>query len=457
MIRSAFFIVLTGIGIAIFYRGCCLLEQSREALQWPQAKGYVISSLLTIDHLPKFIDPRDDPARWYGAQVRYQYSVGDEEYISDRLAFQKGDSLDPKDALKVMNAYRRQHEVTVYYDPHDPGQAVLQPGYIGDIYIQFIVGAMVTLWGLYSFYTQPLRYSRGTGGFFDQGRIYQDQGKFEEAILEYNRAIKVNSSLALGYISRGNLHLQQKGIFEKLKFFEAGSAILSELIKKGVLMNVPLSEAPFGSFEFQAGEFGESLDKIKPLLLKLSQPVSIDELKDITSAVGWLNGSIKPFQIYATYVKINGISEDMLDLVPEAWGTLTDDELTELAFTVKGRKFKREILDFLYPQESPAKLRLNPDSDLKEDTVREIAKGDFNKIWSVLMQSQESWDLAIADFNQAIEIDPGNAAVYFSLANAYSGKKQYDKAWVNMQKAIDMGFKISPEIWEDMKKRGSLY
>lgn len=452
MIKNIFFIVITCIGIAVFYRGCCLLAQSREALHWPQTEGYVISSLLTINHLPKFIDPRDNPARWYGAQVQYKYTVGDQEYVSDRLAFQRGDTIDPKEALNVMNTYRSQHEVTVYYDPQDPKEAVLLPGYIGDIYIQFVIGAFVTFLGLISFYSQPYKYHREVGNFTDQGDIYQDQGKFEEALLEYTHAIKVNPNIALGYISRGNLYLQQKGAFAKLKFFEVGSGILSELIKNGVLENVPLSEVPFGSFEFQVGEFGGSLAQIKPLLAKLGR--SIDDLQDITGAVGWLNRSIKPYQIYATYVKINGMDEDVRGLLPEAWGTLTDDQLTELAFTDKGRKLKRAILNLFYPQEAPERLRLNPDTDLKEGTIREIAKGDFNKIWAILKQSQESWDKAIADFDQAIAIDPNYASVYFSLASAYSGKKQYDKAWVNMQKAIGMGFKVSPEIWENIKAKG---
>jgi tetratricopeptide (TPR) repeat protein len=187
----------------------------------------------------------------------------------------------------------------------------------------------------------------------------------------------------------------------------------------------------------------------------MGQSITTDELKNITDAVRWLNGSIKPFQIYAAYVKTNGISEDMRKLVPEAWGTLTNDQLSELAFSDKGKKLKRAILNFLYPQEMPQRLRLNPNADLKEGTVREIAKGDFNKTWAILQQSQESWDRAIADFNRAIVLDPHDASVYIYLANAYSGKKQFDKAWANMQKAIDMGFRVSPEIWERLKAKGS--
>ena len=47
---------------------------------------------------------------------------------------------------------------------------------------------------------------------------------------------------------------------------------------------------------------------------------------------------------------------------------------------------------------------------------------------------------------------PNNALAYFCLGNAYLGKKAYDKSWVNMQKAMEHGFHVEPEILEGIKK-----
>ena len=210
MIKNIFLFVIAGTGVAILYWGGCVLEQSREALNWPQTKGNMISSLLTVNHLPKFIDRQADPARWYGAQVQYEYTVGDKMYLSDRLAFQKYDTRSPREALKVMNKYRRLHKVAVYYNPKNPREAVLQPGYVGDIYIPLIIGGFLVFIGMLIFYPRSLEFDLERTNYIHQGDIYQSQGELEKALLEYNYAIKVNPSSASGYRRRANLYLQQK-------------------------------------------------------------------------------------------------------------------------------------------------------------------------------------------------------------------------------------------------------
>lgn len=216
---------MTGMGIVLLYRSCCILEQSREALNWPQTKGHIISSLLTVHHYPKFIGLSVDPARWYGAGVRYEYTVGDGLYLSDRLAFQKSDTMSPKEALKVMNKYRRLHEAPVYYDPKDPKESVLQPGYTGEIYIPFIMGAFLAFGGIFILYSQSLEFNHGKSNYIHRGHIYQNQEKFEEALLEYTQAIRINPSSSLGYSHRGNLYLQQKSWDKAIADFNQALAI----------------------------------------------------------------------------------------------------------------------------------------------------------------------------------------------------------------------------------------
>ena len=159
-------------GVAILFWACSLLIESRDAVHWPQIKGQVISSLLTIDHLPKLIDPSDDPTRWYGTDVQYKYSVGDRTYLSNRVSFQDGGVRSPQSALKVMNKYRHQHKVVVYYNPANPQQAVLEPANIGDILIPLMVGVLLALGGLFILYQQSLEVKTGDiDSYFQQGNI----------------------------------------------------------------------------------------------------------------------------------------------------------------------------------------------------------------------------------------------------------------------------------------------
>ena len=113
-------------------------------------------------------------------------------------------------ALKVMNKYRFHHDVIVYYDPKDPQQAVLQPGDTGEIFIPFIVGGLLVLFGVLTLYGQSLEINRGNESHIYQGQIYQNQGKMSEALWEYSQAIKINPYLARGYSCRGGLYLQQE-------------------------------------------------------------------------------------------------------------------------------------------------------------------------------------------------------------------------------------------------------
>jgi len=105
------------------------------------------------------------------------------------------------------------------------------------------------------------------------------------------------------------------------------------------------------SFEFQVGEFGESLEKIKPLLAKLDQPTY--SFRDIRSAVDWLNNSIEPFQNYVNHIRTNGIDESIRNMLPSGFVTFSDSDFKKLTNTTNGQELKRAILNLLYPQETP--------------------------------------------------------------------------------------------------------
>jgi hypothetical protein len=106
-----------------------------------------------------------------------------------------------------------------------------------------------------------------------------------------------------------------------------------------------------GPMEFQVSEFEKSLDKIKPLLTKLGQ--SSDRFENIDTAVDWLNKCIEPFQIYADYIKSNKVDKNVQDFLPINFETMTEAHLKNLAFSANGRGFKRAILNYLYPHETP--------------------------------------------------------------------------------------------------------
>ena len=120
-----------------------------------------------------------------------------------------------------------------------------------------------------------------------------------------------------------------------------------------------------GPMEFQVSEFEGSLDKIKPLLKKIGQPVDTFRdigVSDIESAVNWLNASTKPFHYYFDYSRINGENEIISNFIPEGFESMTEDQLKFLASTVEGQKLKRVILNQLRRKETPNSER-GPDEE----------------------------------------------------------------------------------------------
>jgi len=56
---------------------------------------------------------------------------------------------------------------------------------------------------------------------------------------------------------------------------------------------------------------------------------------------------------------------------------------------------------------------------------------------------KKQYDQAIADCNKAIELDPKLAALYLNRGNAYKGKKHYDQAIADYNKAIELDPKFA--------------
>jgi tetratricopeptide (TPR) repeat protein len=148
--------------------------------------------------------------RWYGVDVQYKYSVGDRDYVSHKISLRDGLSRNPKNALKIMNKYRHQHEVTVFYNPADSQQAVLEPADMGDIAIPLIVGGLLVLLWFIAFFDQSVEITNhGRDKYLHAGDVYQQQGKLDEALHEYNKIIESGPYLAIGYIRRGRVYLQK--------------------------------------------------------------------------------------------------------------------------------------------------------------------------------------------------------------------------------------------------------
>ena len=62
------------------------------------------------------------------------------------------------------------------------------------------------------------------------------------------------------------------------------------------------------------------------------------------------------------------------------------------------------------------------------------------------------YDQAVLDYNKAIEIDPKYVDAYYNRATFYYVKREYDKAWDDIKMIQDLGYQVSPEFLEDLRK-----
>lgn len=218
--------VITALGIAILSWIFLTFSESQTALKWPQTKGQVVSSSLFIKHLPAFVDQNPDPLRWYGADVQYKYTVGGNLYVSHRVSLNSWGVRSPMAALKVMNKYRKQHEVTVYYDPANPAKALLEPGDIGEIAWPLLIGGLLVFFGFYFLFNESIEVKPHRDDMhIRRGDAYRKQNKFHAALYEYNKYLEVNPSLAQGYKSRGELYLEQGYWDQAIANFDQASMI----------------------------------------------------------------------------------------------------------------------------------------------------------------------------------------------------------------------------------------
>ena len=150
MMKTLYWITTAG-WLAILLWICSLFIESRTVLKWPQTKGQVISSMLLVKHSPDYIDFNSTPVNWYAADVQYQYLVDGGLYTSNRISIQEKPTRSSEAALKIVNKYRHDRRVNVYYDPANPQNSCLDPANIGDLYIPLLVETLLLFLSLIIF------------------------------------------------------------------------------------------------------------------------------------------------------------------------------------------------------------------------------------------------------------------------------------------------------------------
>jgi hypothetical protein len=110
---------------------------------WPQVKGVITTSHLEVSYFKQM--------KGYYGVIEYNYTVGEAHFHGTRLSFNRV-HLAVEDAWqRIVDSYPVGKQVTVYYDPKNPGFAVLEPGLHGEMHDTFILAIIYIVFSVAAF------------------------------------------------------------------------------------------------------------------------------------------------------------------------------------------------------------------------------------------------------------------------------------------------------------------
>ncbi len=118
-------------GAGLSYWGWTILQDARASANWPSVQGQITQSVIE--------ESRDEDGTSYGAEIRYEYVVNDQQYTGDVVNFGEY-SGNYSHAEEIVNRYTVGQSVPVYYDPAEVTTAVLEPGVSTSSYFVLAMG-----------------------------------------------------------------------------------------------------------------------------------------------------------------------------------------------------------------------------------------------------------------------------------------------------------------------------
>ena len=119
---TLFWIVFLVCGAIGTTAGASLIMTGIKSSGWSKTKGLILSSEVTTSYNEHHSKTTMTPV------VTYKYALNGREYQSRQVSTGDHGSGDIKQARKVVERYCPGMEVTVFFNPNDPGNAVLEPG-----------------------------------------------------------------------------------------------------------------------------------------------------------------------------------------------------------------------------------------------------------------------------------------------------------------------------------------
>ena len=129
------------LGALLFWQAWRRQQKVKASMSWPYVPGRVIAA--SVRQVVERGDAQTRDITNYVPFVQYEYQVGGQNYQGNRLAFQEKGYNSHKKAFKLVAAYPAGNPVSVYYDPANPQNAVLERKAHGNNFLLAVGGILV--------------------------------------------------------------------------------------------------------------------------------------------------------------------------------------------------------------------------------------------------------------------------------------------------------------------------
>lgn len=136
-------------GILVSAGGYLVYLRTKNTHNWPRTIGTILSSYVEVrEHTSAKYDGVDSTS--YDPFVNYQYEVNGKHYICSKIGYGGINLFGGRNAARrIVSKYPEGAKVTVYYEPHSPRDAVLEPGASTGAILVIIAGVILIIFGIF--------------------------------------------------------------------------------------------------------------------------------------------------------------------------------------------------------------------------------------------------------------------------------------------------------------------
>ena len=278
---------------------------------------------------------------------------------------------------------------------------------------------------------------RFPGAYWERGRAFAAKHDQDRAIADFNQAIKISSNYAAPYSGRGRIHHQRGEL-------DAAIADFSEAIRidpkfTAAYANRSRTFVRTRDFDRALADADEAI-RIDPRYLDgyMRRGFALKEMRDFDGALATFSraAELDPKSPWPPV----GRGEVFNDKKDNDRAIAEFDSAIRLDPTYASAYSNRA---YAYFRKGDLDQALK---DVNDSFKHEKAAASFN-VRGLVQQAKHDYDEAIADFTEAIRLDPSYSTYYSNRGRAYNAKKEYDRAILDLNESIRLNPRNSLPYW----------